>query len=369
MAASMQLDISNTDKLAQFRHEARTQGIEVLPPSVQKSEAGFSVEDGRILYALAAIKGVGEHAVAEIVAGRKANGPFRGLADFFARIDIRNANRRVFENLIAAGALDCFGETREAMIAGLDRLLGFANRTVADRASGQNDMFSASGAPEAIRLPPAKAWSPAERLHREFQAVGFYLSSHPLDEYRPLLARMRVQLWGEFEQAVRAGASAGRLAGTVASRQERRTRLGKKMGVVQLSDPSGQYEAVVFEEGLGRYRELLEPGKSVILLAGADLRPEGVSLRIQHVEALEEESRRQAVNLRIFLRDEKPVATLAPLLQPMARFKGEGRVSFVLIRNEGEKEIEVELRERYALTPPAAAAIKAIPGVLDVEMV
>ena len=371
LAASMQLDITNTDKLAVFRQEAQATGIIIRPPSVAESEIGFSVVDGQIRYALAAIKGVGEGAVAEIVEARRQAGGFASLTDFCTRLDARALNRRTLENLVCAGALDGFGHSRESLIAGLDRLLGHASRSAQDRDAGQDDMFAGVGRSVEIRLPAAEAWPLAERLHREFLAVGFYLSSHPLDEYRELLKKMRVQLHGEFEKSVRAGASAGRLAGTVVGRQERRTRQGKKMGILQLSDPSGQYEAVIFEEGLIRYRELLEPGRSVVFLANADLRPEGVSIRIQSVEPVEELASSQRQNLRIFLRDAKPVETLARLLVPTdkatARSAGQGRASFVLLRDSGE--IEVQLPSDITVTRDAARAIKAVPGVVDVEVV
>ncbi|MEZ5799886.1 MAG: DNA polymerase III subunit alpha [Nitratireductor sp.] len=371
LAASMQLDINNTDKLAIFHQEAGDRDIVIVPPSVQTSEAGFSVGEGKIFYALAAIKGVGEAAVRQIVEERKANGTFRDITDFFSRIDIRQVNRRTLESLISAGALDCFGHMREQLMAGLERLVGHASRTAQDRDSGQNDMFAGAGASqvEAITLPAATPWMPAEKLYREFQAIGFYLSSHPLDEYRQLLQKMRVQLYAEFEVSVRAGAVAGRLAGTVTGRQERKTKTGKRMGIVSLSDPSGQYEAVIFEEGLARYRDLLEAGRSVILLAGADVRPEGVSVRIQSVESLEEQATKEASNLRIFLRDDKPVQHLTPLLKPLGRERGEGRVSFIVVESDGEREIEVELRDRFQVSPQIARAIKGIPGIVDVELV
>ncbi|MCB1429257.1 MAG: DNA polymerase III subunit alpha, partial [Nitratireductor sp.] len=371
LAASMQLDINNTDKLAIFHQEAGDRDIEIVPPSVQTSDAGFSVAEGKIFYALAAIKGVGEAAVRQIVEERKANGPYRDITDFFSRIDIRQVNRRTLESLISAGALDCFGHMREQLMAGLERLVGHASRTAQDRDSGQNDMFAGGGAApvEAIKLPAATPWMPAEKLYREFQAIGFYLSSHPLDEYRQLLQKMRVQLYAEFEVSVRAGAVAGRLAGTVTARQERKTKTGKRMGIVSLSDPSGQYEAVIFEEGLARYRDLLEAGRSVILLAGADVRPEGVSVRIQSVESLEEQATKEASNLRIFLRDDKPVQHLTPLLKPLGRERGEGRVSFIVVESDGEREIEVELRDRFQVSPQIARAIKGIPGIVDVELV
>ncbi|MGB7335803.1 MAG: DNA polymerase III subunit alpha [Salaquimonas sp.] len=371
LAASMQLDMGNTDKLAIFRQEANNLGIEIVPPSVQTSFAHFSVKDSKIFYALAALKGVGESAVSQIIADREQNGVFADLSDFFGRIDIRQVNKRTIESLICAGALDCFGHTREQLLAGMERLMGYASRVANDRETGQNDMFgAASGETEKIDLPTIKPWQPSEKLQREFQAMGFYLSAHPLDEYRQLMIKTRVQMYGEFEDSVRAGATAGRLAGTVTGRQERKTRTGKRMGIITLSDPSGQYEAVIFEEGLGRFRDMLEPGKSVILLAGAEQREEGISIRIQSVESLEAEASRVTQNLRIFLRDEKPVPGISSMLSgKSAPPRGNSKVSVIVIQGNGEMEVEVTLREKFKMTPQFANAIKSVPGVLQVELV
>jgi DNA polymerase-3 subunit alpha len=371
LAASMQLDMGNTDKLAIFRQEAKSLKIDLVPPSVQTSFVHFTVRDSKIFYALAAIKGVGESAVGQIISEREQNGSYKDLSDFFSRIDIRQVNKRAIESLICAGALDCFGHTREQLLAGMERLMGFASRMASDRESGQNDMFgAASGVVEKIELPNIKPWTPSERLQREFGAMGFYLSAHPLDEYRELMTRTRVQMFAEFEESVRAGATAGRLAGTVTGRQERKTRTGKRMGIITLSDPSGQYEAVIFEEGLNRFRDALEPGQSVILLAGAEQREEGVSVRIQSVESLEAEAARVTQNLRIFLRDDKPIAGISAMLTGKSSPKrGESKVSLIVIDGNGEMEVEVTLREKFQMTPQFANAIKAVPGILQVELV
>ena len=367
LAGSMQLDLGNTDKLSIFYQDAERQDIHVVPPSIQTSGVGFEVSDGKILYALAAIKGVGEGAVQQIVSERRENGKYQSIEDFFSRIDIRQVNKRTLENLICAGALDCFEYTRERLLAGLDRLVAHANRTAQDRETGQNDMFGEASGGEAtkIDMPFCEAWSASEKLNREFNSVGFYLSAHPLDEFRDILAKMRVQLYAEFETSVRNGATAGRLAGTITGKQERKTRQGKAMGIIMISDPSGQYEAVIFEEALNRFRDDLQVGQSVILLAGADMRPEGVSIRIQSVESLEKAASREQRDLTIFLRDQSPVKNISPLLTK----RGNSRVSFVVIQQNGAREVEVQLKERFAVSSQLQSAMKAVPGVLDVELV
>ncbi|MEX0956093.1 MAG: DNA polymerase III subunit alpha [Rhizobiaceae bacterium] len=366
LAASMNYDMANTDKLAEFRQDAQRLDIEVAAPSVETSFRNFEVGENRIFYSLAAIKGVGDAAVDHIVAVRKER-PFESLEDFCSRIDPRIVGKRVFESLISAGALDCFGHDRAAMMGGIERMMGLSSRARDDAEMGQGDIFGQAdgGMKDVLHLPAAEPWLAAERLHREFQTVGFYLSAHPLDEYKPVLDRLRVQGWGEFQLAVKKGATAGRLAGTISSKQERRTRTGNKMCVMQLSDASGQYEAVLFSETLAQFRDLIEAGRSVVITVAAEDRPEGVNLRVQTMQSLEDEASQMQRAMRIFLRDPEPVSALVRQLGQ----KGDGLVSLVVIRPDNSGEIEVELPDRYRIEPRIASALKAVKGVVDVELV
>jgi DNA polymerase-3 subunit alpha len=366
LAASMTLDMGNTDKLSDFRADAVRLGIEVVPPSVKTSYRKFEVGENRIYYSLAAIKGVGEAAVDHIVAIRNDK-QFENLEDFCSRIDPRIVGKRIFESLISAGAFDCFGYDRSQLFAGLERMMGMASRAHENAASGQTDIFGAALGvqPERLVLPVAEAWLPAERLHREFAAIGFYLSAHPLDEYKALLEKMRVQNWVEFQAAVKRGAAAGRLAGTITGKQERKTRTGNKMGVINFSDTSGQFEAVLFSEALAQFRDVLEVGQSVVITVAAEDRPEGVNLRLQTVQNLEDEASRIQKQMRVYLRDANPLGALAGHLGT----RGEGQVSFIIIKPEGQGEIEVTLPDRYRISPQIASALKAVQGVVDVELV
>lgn len=364
LAASMTLDMSNTDKLNDFRREAMRLGIPVLAPDIRRSGIAFDAEAGKIVYALAAVKGVGTHAVEHLVAAR-AERPFRDVSDFARRFDPRQVNKRTLESLIAAGAFDPLEPDRGRLFGGLDQIMAEANRAREDSAVGQAGLFAAGGGEKPIRLPETATWTAAERLQREHAAVGFYLSAHPLDEYRKVLEDLRVQMWSEFQESVKRGANFGRLAGTVTSRQERKTKTGNKMGIVRMSDPTGQYEAVIFSEGLANHRDLLETGRSVILYANAEERAEGISVRIEKVEPLETIAARVKQNLRIFLRDPQPVDSLRRQLAS----GGEGEVSFVLLTEGGQREVEVKLPGRWRVSPQLAGALKAVPGVVQVQVV
>ncbi len=367
LAATMTLDIGNTDKLAEFRSEAERLGIRLDPPSVNRSGVEFEVEKDTIVYALAALRGVGKQAVEQIIAAR-ASGKFADLADFAARVNPRAVNKRVLECLAVAGAFDEFEANRARVLAAVEAVLGRAQRAHDTAAVGQSELFGGGAAREPIMLPQVEAWLPAERLRREYEAVGFFLSGHPLDDYAAVLKKLRVQPWAEFSRAVKNGTTAGRVAGTVVSRQERRTRTGNKMGIIGLSDPTGHYEAVIFAEGLAEYRDLLEPGNAVLLFLSAEVQGDEVRARIQSAEPLDAAAANLQKGLRVFLRNPAPIEGIAKRLEPVrpGPANGDGEVSVVLMLERGT-EVEVKLPGRFKVSPQIAGAIKAVPGVVQVE--
>jgi DNA polymerase-3 subunit alpha len=385
IAASMTLDLNNTDKLSEFRAEAQRLGIKVEPPSINRSGPTFEVSDNTIYYALAALKGVGPQAIELIVEARNKGGPFTSLADFAARVNPRAINKRIIESLAAAGAFDGLDSNRARVFAGADSIVAACQRGHEAATSGQNDMFGNAPDAPTIMLPQIEGWLPAERLRREYDAIGFFLSGHPLDDYAVALKRLRVQSWAEFSRAVRSGATAGKVAATVVSRMERRTKTGNKMGIMGLSDPTGHFEAVLFSEGLAQYRDVLEPGAAVLLQLGAELQGDDVRARVLHAELLDDAAAKTQRGLRIFLRDTKPLDSIVKRLQgpeaaqpngngaavkaaapPLAPRGGEGEVSLVMMLDL-ETEVEMKLPGRFKVSPQIAGAIKAVTGVVDVQ--
>jgi DNA polymerase III subunit alpha len=386
LAASMTLDLNNTDKLSEFRAEAQRLGIKVEPPSVNRSGPTFEVSNGAIHYALAALKGVGPQAIELIVEARKKGGPFTSLADFASRVSPRAINKRIIESLAAAGAFDTLESNRARVFGGADAMLAACQRSHEAETSGQNDMFGNSADAPTIILPQVEPWLPAERLRREYDAIGFFLSGHPLDDYATALKRLRVQTWAEFSRAVKTGATAGKVAATVVSRMERRTKTGNKMGIMGLSDPTGHFEAVLFSEGLAQYRDVLEPGAAVLLQLGAELQGEDVRARVLHAEPLDDAAAKTQKGLRIFVRDTRSLDSIAKRLQgpeaasanggsaakgpapaPAPRANGgDGEVSLVMMLDL-ETEVEMKLPGRFKVSPQIAGAIKAVSGVVDVQ--
>ncbi|HEY2184312.1 MAG TPA: DNA polymerase III subunit alpha [Xanthobacteraceae bacterium] len=369
LAASMTLEMGNTDKLSEFKAEAERFGVKVEPPSVTRSGIVFEVEGDTIHYALAALKGVGRQAVEAIVEAR-CNQPFRDLADFASRMNPRAVNKRVLESLAAAGALDPLGGNRAQVFAAADTILAVAQRQHDVHTSGALEFsFGGTARSCAIQLPDAEPWLPAERLQKEFEAVGFFLTGHPLDDYVDAINQMQLQFWADFSRKVRGGASAGRVAAIVLTRTEKRTRNGGKMGIIGLSDPTGHYEAVLFSEGLQQFRDVLEPGTAVLLSLSAELQGDDVRARIQLAEPLEQATAKLSKSLRIFLRGDGPIESVAKRLELPADLpaqdKAEGEVALVLLLDG--VEVEVKLPGRFKISPQIAGAIKAVPGVVAVE--
>jgi DNA polymerase III subunit alpha len=338
----------------------------VRAPDVNLSGVGFEVADGRIAYALAALKGVGHHAVEHIVAARGER-PFADLADFAARIDPRLVGRKALECLVQAGAFDSLEPDRALVFANLPRIIAAAQEQAERQASGVGDLFGDGGGPAPLTLASAEPWTPAELLQREFAAIGAYLSAHPIEAYADLVKARGGMTWKAFADQARSGRlQAAVLAGTVVQRQERRLKNGGRLGIVTLTDPSGQFEATAFQEKLAEWRDLLEPGNSLILQVRADYdaQTEDLRVRIMRVEPLEEVAASHAQSLRVVLDTPEPIERLAGRLDE----GGDGSVHIVLRLADRGHEVDVKLPGGYRVTPQVAGALQTVPGVVRVEI-
>jgi DNA polymerase-3 subunit alpha len=335
----------------------------VEPPSVNRSGVTFEVAEGRILYSLAALKNVGRAAIEHLENARREGGPFRSVADFARRVDARHLNKRALEGLVKAGAFDALEPHRARLLAGVELILAASSRAAEATAAGQNDLFGGGGTPDELKLPEVEPWMPMEKLGQEFEAVGFYVSGHPLDDYMSALPRLGAETWAAFREKALKGATAARLVGTVTHRQERRSaKSGNKFAFVGFSDPTGQFETICFSDTLSACRDLLEPGQAVVLRVEADIDGEEVKLRLQGVEPLDKATAGMTQGLTIFVAAEKP-----PVDSIAARLKNGGRSPVhIVVQMHGGRETRIALGSKFTVTPAVKGAIKAIPGVVDV---
>ena len=367
-AASMSLDISNTDKLTVFYQDARRFGVVVRPPDVNRSSADFTVEDGEVLYALGGIRNVGLQAMEHVVEVRASGGPFRDIFDFVERVDPRQVNRRTLETLARAGAFDSLGHDRAQLMESSEILAGYGHSVADERASSQGSLFGGDQVEaQRPRLPRVESWSPTRRLDEELAAVGFYLSGHPLEDLMPALRRRRTDLLSEVIPKAEAGAEAFRMAGVVRRRQERASQAsGDKFAFVTFSDPSGEYEVLFPPESLRRCRDLLEPGRALSLKVRAKAKDGEVRFFGDDAEPVETAIENAVAGLRVHVAPRSlEVEALKARLTSAA--PGRGGEIVLVAPVEGGREIELRLPGRFDLGPAMRGALKTAPGVVFVE--
>ncbi|ATC24891.1 DNA polymerase III subunit alpha [Caulobacter vibrioides] len=365
-AASMSLDLSNTDKLAVFHQDARRFGITVRAPDVNRSGADFEVENGEVLYALGAIRNVGLEAMKHLVAVRAEGGPFRDVFDFVERIDPRQVNKRAIENLARAGAFDSIHKNRAQIVASADVLIAHAQSCHADRQGGQGGLFGSDPGAGRPRLSKTENWNQVDLLDEELSAVGFYLTGHPLEDMVGMLRRRRTVMLAEAMAQAEAGAEAFRMCGVVRRRQERASQSGEKFAFVSLSDPTGEYEVLYPPESLRKCRDVLEPGKAVAIKVRAKARDGEVRFFGDDAEPIEKAVENVVAGLRVHLSPSAAeIDALKRRLEPAQAQKG-GEVTFVAAIGGG-REIELRLPGRYTLDAALRGALKTAPGVALLE--
>ena len=379
MAGVMNCDLHLTDKLAVYAEEVRKPldrgglGLEIVSPCVNQSAAKFTVKNGKLIYALGALKNVGVEAMELVVAGR-ADTPFATLFDFARRVDLKRVGKRALEMLARAGAFDALDTNRARVLAGLDPLVAYSATIFEQRASAQVSLFGEAGEdlPEP-RLPSRDDWLPAERLAEEFTAVGFYLSGHPLDDYMAALKRQDVKTLAEVTQAATRGPLVAKMAGIVAGRQERKSMRGNRFAFVQLSDPTGGFEVTVFSDTLENAREHLETGARVTLSVEATMEADQLKLLARGVTPADDLVAASGQSgLRVFVEEPNAIPAVAGLLERMkgeAKVRGRGPVHLCLLAPDLPGEVEVALPEEFPVNPQIKGALKSLPGVALVEEV
>jgi DNA polymerase-3 subunit alpha len=306
MAALLTTEKGNTDKLVQYVNECKEMGIPVLPPDVNTSSLDFTVFEDHVRFGLSAIKNVGEGAIESLVDARRRLGrPFRSIFELAGEIDLRLANKRVFEALACSGALDAFGSRRSQLHAAVDAALEWGQKRRTDRESGQGNLFGGAAAlhdtadaPVAM-LPDLPDWDERTRLAHEKATLGFYVSGHPLESLSGLLddfASHRTLALRELPSGSEAS-----VGGIVTDFRKRKSKKGAWWGSFQLEDLEGQIEVLAFPKAFEQFQALLENDRA-LLITGRVASDEGrVRLTADEIVALDNlrERRAEAVQVRL----------------------------------------------------------------------
>ena len=368
-AASMTLDMGNTDKLAIFRQAMDRMELKLLLPDINKSFVTFAVENGAVRYALAAIKGVGENAIANIIAEREKNGPYTSLEDFLKRIDPKSINKKQFQNLAAAGAFESMHPNRAQLFEGAEKLIHYAQALSDERNSSQASMFameqSVASDLAMHHLPDIPEWGPLEKLSYEFDAIGFYLSAHPLDSKARQLERLGMVSFAEIEGHLLGKPIARmQMAGVLIKKVEKiSAKSGNKFAFLTMSDTSGVYEVALFSETLARTRQFLEEGKGLLLIVDAEIREDALRLTVQDIKPLEEALADKVREIEITVDRQDALDFLKTKLEQQKT--GISRI-LVTMPIHG-KSVQIKLPGLYTISPDMKNALFQTKGVKKVQ--
>jgi len=372
MAGVMNCDLHLTEKLAVYAEEVRRGlEIEIIPPCVNRSDALFSVSEGRVVYALGALKNVGAEAMKLITTARHGS-DFVSLFDFARRVDLKRIGKRPMEMLARSGAFDLLDPNRRRVFDSLDALVNYSAAIHEQRNSNQVSLFGEAGddLPEP-RLSPVDDWMPNERLAEEHKAIGFYLSGHPLDDYMAPLKRKGVMTVAEVSAKAERAPLVAKLAGAISGKQERKSARGNRFAFIQLSDPSGLYEVTVFSDTLEAARDIIEVGANVVLSVEANMESEQLKLLARSITPIDAVAADAGgMGLKVFVDDGAAIQSVKSLLDKLANTnaqRGRGPLVFCVSDQDSGTEYDISPDMEFALNPQIKGAIKSLGGVLMVE--
>ncbi len=374
MTALLTCEKGNSKKLPEYIDECRRMNIPIKPPDINTSDFDFTVvRDARdkaaIRFGLGGVKGVGEKAVASILAARAGNRPFRDIFDFCERVDLQAANKGVLEALIKCGAFDSTGAMRKGLMMVLDKAIQAGAARRADRLAGQMSFFDlmggASAAASEIRIPTDQ-WSEAEMLAHEKATIGFFVTSHPLAQHADTLAKYATARTTDLvryrdRDPVTLGGIITRLR-TVITRSGRHA--GAKMGIVSVEDLSGPVEVVVFPADLDRFRSLIVPDRVAFFRGEVDRRREEPSLRVSEIIPIEQADERLSTALLLRIRGPAAEPALLTRLRDLLAAHRGDRPVFLEILTSGSLRVTIRCNGRSGVTPTPTciAALRQLLG-------
>jgi len=351
MAALLTQDMGNQDKTIKNIAECREMGIRILPPDLNESQPDFAVVEGAIRFGLAAVKNVGIKAVESVIEEREAEGPFRDLLDFCKRVDGSKVNRRVLESLIQCGAFDFTGIERSRLFASIDDAIRFSGPS---QDPNQLNMFSSltvggGEVPGLPELPDLEEWDEREKLRKEKESLGFYITGHPLDRFKVEVERFatcKIQ-----DLSTHHDRASVRVAGVIENLRIKRTKRGEKMAMLSLEDQTGSLEVIVFPDVFNRCSPLLKSDEPLLVTGTAEVDENAVKVISQEIHSLDKVRQSAIRTLELSLpREVITKDNLEELKDIFFRYPGESSVLFRVAAGRGE-EFLIAAHFRYRVSP------------------
>ena len=263
IAASMTMDISNQNKLSEFYEELKRLGTKIIRPDINECYANFKTENGKFYYALGGIKAVGSEAISNIVKERLANGKFTSINDFIKRVNPKDINKLQLEGLVKAGAFDNLNDNRQSIFSSIPNIITKSKNDFDNKIANQINLFDESVENENDLINNIKDWEFEERLSKEFEAIGFFISDHPLNQFKEIFEDYEIMDYQKFYSNDEIKEI--NIAATLLKVQERKTAKGNSYAVLKLTDLSSVFELFIFSDVLELNRDTLKEGSSLIL--------------------------------------------------------------------------------------------------------
>lgn len=352
MAAILTLEKNNTDKVVKYVDELKRMGIDLLPPDVNRSGLVFEAQsvEGRetVMFGMGAIKGAGDIAIKSILEARK-KGEFRDLSDFVSRIDSTKVNKKVIESLIKAGALDCFGYSRHAMLSQIEEIIEAAKKAADAKKMAENSLFGAGEEMTAVTLTLShmSEFDPLEILEMEKASLGFYVSGHPLDKFRETLDGISYTLSSEIEDL--ADGSEALLIGKIEGITEKISKKGNKFGIANVMDLHGNIELMLFEKRLKELEEDFDLTKPIAFKVKITKDGEFTRMNIVKIESLKD-AKKEKIKVKKEEKHveepEQPPLILALNLMPDPKIAEE--LMCLAEKYPGKRPLELHIKSKLA---------------------
>ncbi|MBR1601186.1 MAG: DNA polymerase III subunit alpha [Alphaproteobacteria bacterium] len=367
MCAIMDFDIANTDKISFYVDEVRRMGIKVLVPDINYSDALFKVEDGNIRFALTGIKGVGEASMRALTEERERNGKFKSISDFIHRVDIKQMNRKQLEALIKAGAFDCLDANRNKLNSNIEQILNHMSASCELKNSAQSSLFGVQELEAEVKLKDYPDWPDLERLQQEADAIGFYLSAHPLSVYSGSVDRLGIKTYTEATRAIKKGDSiVANLAGCVQSVTKKISKKNKPFAIVKLSDSSSSYEGLVFGDVYTQCLPALQSGLPLYIQAKIEKSDDDLPPKMifNVVRTLDAEITENSKGLIIEVNN---ISAVRPIREALST-EHYGNYKIYIKPELADWDIRIQLKNGYALdNGTLLTSLRSIAGVTTVK--
>ena len=337
IAATMSTELTNTSKLREFVEELKRLQIEIIKPSINKCFAEFKSEVNKIYYGLGAVKNVGFEAISNIINEREQNGKFKSLVDFINRVDAKDVNKLQLEGLVKAGCFDEFDEDRNKIITSIPKIIQKIKNVNEDKLNNQTNLFGNIGDNDDFDFTQASRWSKKELLYEEFKSLGFYISDHPLNEFKDVFSQLKIISYKEFLNSQNKEAS---VAGTIMSIQEKKSAKGTPFAIVKFSDNKGDFELFLFADILVKNRDKIKESDSFVLTLQKDslvTSPQG-RVNVKKILSLEDVVDKPYSKVTIELKENCDINELSKLLE------AKGHTEISLIIHKKDKKIYYNLQ-------------------------